>query len=449
MESSDVGRDPVSCDADAGRSLPVVIDPGAIAKKRAASQEVGALLIVSGIAGILLPGPVGTPLLILGCVIIWPKAFEQVDRFFAKRFPWAHQLGVIQSARFLSDLDRRYPVSKCLLIGLALAGSTGCGGDRGGARQRVVVYSSLDREFSEPLLKEYARQASVELLPKFDVESTKTVGLTNLIMTETEHPRCDLFWNNEILNTLRLKEKGLLAPFQPSHADELPATFRAKDETWYGFAARARILLVNTKLVAEADRPAGIKDLLDPRWKGKIGIAKPLFGTTATQAACLFVTWGDDRAKAYFHDLKANGVQVLSGNKQVATAVGSGRLAFGLTDTDDAMGELDAGSPVVIIYPDRKPEDLGTLFIPNTLALIKGSPHPDQAQALASYLLSPDIETALANGPSAQIPLLTTTTARARVETPKTVHAMEADFEAAVKIWDHVAAFLLAEFGGE
>ena len=302
-----------------------------------------------------------------------------------------------------------------------------------GAGPRVVVYSSLDREFSEPLLKDYAARTGVEVLPKFDVESTKTVGLTNLIITEAEQPRCDLFWNNEILNTLRLKEKGLLAPFHPAHADELPATFRSKDDTWFGFAARARILLVNTRLVGEADRPAGIKDLLNPRWKGRIGIAKPLFGTTATQAACLFVAWGDEKAKAFFRDLKSNDVQVLSGNKQVATAVGSGQLAFGLTDTDDAMSEVDAGSPVVIVYPDRKPDELGTLFVPNTLALIKGSRRPEAARALADYLLSPSIETSLANGPSAQIPLLATTVAKPRVETPKTVHAMEVDFEAAVQ----------------
>jgi iron(III) transport system substrate-binding protein len=313
--------------------------------------------------------------------------------------------------------------------------------------QTVVVYSALDREFSEPVLKEYAAQSGVRVLPKFDVESTKTVGLTNLIIAEARRPRCDLFWNNEILNTLRLKEKGLLEAFEPSRAGDLPATFRAKDATWYGFAARARILIVNTKLVAEADRPKGMKDLLDPKWKGKIGIAKPLFGTTATHAACLFASWGDEKAVGYFRDLKANGVQVLSGNKQVAQAAGSGQLAFGLTDTDDAMGEIDAGSPVAIIYPDRQPDGLGTLFIPNTLAIIKGSPHQAEAKALANHLLSPEVEAALARGPSAQIPLLRSTTVDARVETPKTVHAMDADFEAAAKIWDKVAAFLASEFG--
>jgi iron(III) transport system substrate-binding protein len=317
------------------------------------------------------------------------------------------------------------------------------------AADTVVVYSSLDREFSEPILKAYEKAGGARVLSKFDVESTKTVGLTNLIIVEAGRPRCDLFWNNEILNTLRLKEKGLLAPFQPRRAVDLPTTFKDKDGMWYGFAARARIIIVNTKLVAASERPKGIKDLLDPKWKGKIGIAKPLFGTTATHAACLFAAWGNEKAKGYFHALKANGVQVLSGNKQVATAVGSGQIAFGMTDTDDAMGEIDAGSPVAIVYPDRNPGDLGTLFIPNTLAIMKGAPHQKAAEALADYLLSPSVESALARGPSAQIPLLKSTEVEARVETPKTVHAMEADFDAAAKLWDKVAAFLASEFVAE
>jgi iron(III) transport system substrate-binding protein len=337
-------------------------------------------------------------------------------------------------------------------LAIALGVMGGCGGSRDragdGGRGQVVVYSAQDREFGEPVLRAYGKRTGVEVLPKFDVESTKTVGLANDIIAEKTHPHCDLFWNNEILNTLRLKEQGLLAPFQPSHAGELPDMFKAKDGTWYGFAGRARILIVNTRLVPEAERPTGIKDLLDPKWKGKIGIAKPLFGTTATQAACLFAAWGDDKARQFYRDLKANGVQVLSGNKQVATAVGSGQIAFGLTDTDDAMGEVEAGSPVVIIYPDRKPDEVGTLFIPNTLAIIKGAPHPEAARALADHLLSPDVEAALANGPSAQIPLLRSTQALARVETPRTVHAMEVDFEAAAKVWKRTADFLASEFAG-
>ena len=129
----------------------------------------------------------------------------------------------------------------------------------------MVVYSSLDREFSEPILMAYGETSNVDVRPKFDVESTKTVGLTNLLIAEKDRPRCDLFWNNEILNTLRLKDKGLLDSFQPRHVGEIPDNFRAKDGTWYGFAARARVLLVNNTLVSPDDRPKRIKDLLDPK----------------------------------------------------------------------------------------------------------------------------------------------------------------------------------------
>jgi iron(III) transport system substrate-binding protein len=253
---------------------------------------------------------------------------------------------------------------------------------------RVVVYTALDQEFSEPLFAPFTKATGIQVLPKFDTEATKTVGLFNTIRVEAEsgNVRCDLFWNNEILNTLRLKEQGLLRPIHPPNADQFPLKFRAADNTWFGFAARARVLIVNTKLVQETEAPKSIFDLTDEKWKGKVGIAKPLFGTTATHAACLFATLGPDRARQLFLDLKKNDIQILSGNKQVAVNVGNGTLPFGLTDTDDAIGELEKGMPVRLVYLDSEPAGLGTLFIPNTLAALKNSPNPAAGERMADYL---------------------------------------------------------------
>jgi hypothetical protein len=83
-----------------------------IRRVRAVPPEVGFLLIVSGIGGILLPGPVGTPFLILGCITLWPRAFRQTGKFFEGRFPRMHYHGVKQINRFLDDLERRYPPSR-------------------------------------------------------------------------------------------------------------------------------------------------------------------------------------------------------------------------------------------------------------------------------------------------------------------------------------------------
>src|SRR4051812_40654777 len=95
-------------------------------------------------------------------------------------------------------------VSLWLMVLLAVAGCSFESSDE------VVVYSALDREFSEPVLDRFTKETGIRTLPKYDLESSKTVGLTSAIIAEANRPRCDVFWNNEILNTLRLQEKGLL-----------------------------------------------------------------------------------------------------------------------------------------------------------------------------------------------------------------------------------------------
>ena len=331
----------------------------------------------------------------------------------------------------------------CAFLCVALAGCWSSGG-----QHEVVAYTAHDAEFSEPIYKDFTAATGIQVLPKFDVESTKTVGLTNALIAEAKRPRCDVFWNNEILNTLRLEKEGLLEEYRSPNAAGFPAEFRGVQGTWTGFAARARILIVNRELVAEADRPESVNDMLDPKWKGRIGIAKPLFGTTATHVACLFAVLGEDKAKEFFRNLKANDVQILSGNAQVAQAAASGQIAFGMTDTDDAIGMLEKGQPVTIVYPDREPDQMGTLFIPNTVSIIKGCPHPEAARRLVDYLLTPGVEETLAKGASAQIPLNPAVKVPARIETPRTVKAMPVDFESAAEQWHKAAQFIRDEFLG-
>jgi len=321
-------------------------------------------------------------------------------------------------------------ITRYLLISVAgLVSIPGCGREE----REVVVYTALDQDFSGPIFDDFSRETGIVVKPKFDTESTKTVGLTQTILAERERPRCDVFWNNEILNTLRLQRQGLLRPYQSPIADEYPASAHSPNALWYGFAARARVLIVNTVQIAEDRRPKSIRDLADAQWYERCGIAKPLFGTTATHAACLFAAWGDEDAKDYFAGVKRN-ARIMSGNRQVAQAVAAGSLAFGLTDTDDAIIEVERGMPVV------------TLFIPNTLALIKDSPHPKAAEKLIDYLLDSEVERRLAEGPSAQIPLREGVPASPRVKTPTEVRAMEVDWSAAAEKWDAAAKFLTAEF---
>ncbi|MCK4658805.1 MAG: extracellular solute-binding protein [Phycisphaerae bacterium] len=333
-----------------------------------------------------------------------------------------------------------------VLLGLVCSCPSGCRRQEEPATRQVVVYTALDRSFSEPILAKFERRTGIKPRVVYDTESTKTVGLVNRIRAERKRPRCDVFWNNEILNTLLLSKEGLLRPARPPNASGYPKRFKSADGMWHGFAARARVLIVNTDRVKEDETPRSMYDLLRPEWKGEIGIAKPVAGTTASHVACLFQALGEEKAREYLSGLKANGVHIESGNKSCAVKVANGTLAFAWTDTDDAIIEVEAGRPVRIVYPDTEADGVGVLFIPNTLAAIRNSPNPREADLLIDYLLSPEVEAMLARGPSAQIPLNSANTVAPRVKGPQDVPSMTVDFQKAADQWRSAQGFITKEF---
>lgn len=320
------------------------------------------------------------------------------------------------------------------------------------AEDRVVVYCAQDQEFAQGVFADFRAEAGLEVAPKFDTEANKSVSLAAELEREKDRPRCDVHWNNEILATIRLARQGAYEPYESANAAPFPDWTKAKDRTWQAFAARARVLIVNTNLVPEADRPRSLLDLTAPTWKGKVAIAKPQFGTTATQAACLFEVLGPDAAKGFFRGLKANEVKVVAGNKQTARGVAAGDFAVGLTDTDDALIELNAGKPVALVFADAGGHSahprLGVLYIPNTVAVVRGSPNAAGARRLVDYLLRPETEARLAAGGGFQIPLNPHAKADlpAALVPPAKVKVMAVDWDRAADRWEEAQMFLRDEF---
>ncbi len=182
------------------------------------------------------------------------------------------------------------------------------------AQQKVVVYTSLDKVFSQPVLEAFEKETGIKALAVYDSEATKTTGLVNRLIAEKDNPRADVFWNSETGRTIVLKQKGILAKYISSSAVDIPDTFKDTDGYWTGFAARCRILIYNTDLLKEQELPKSIFELTEPKWKDKVALAYPLFGTTATHVAALYTHMGEGKAKQYFDSLKANGVMIVDGN---------------------------------------------------------------------------------------------------------------------------------------
>lgn len=349
-------------------------------------------------------------------------------------------------SKLLRERRSRAFALNCTLVLLAIL-FAGCGR----AQPRVVLYCAQDKEFADQLLTDFNGRTGLEVPAKYDTEATKSVSLYAELVQEKSRPRCDVFWNNEILSTIRLQRQNLLEPYASPAAEPFPASAKAVDHTWYAFAARARILLVNTQKVPKEEWPTSLLDLVKPRWKGQVGMAKPQFGTTMTQAACLFQVMGPEPAKQFYRELKRNEIQIVSGNKQAAEGVSQGQFLIGMTDTDDALGEIRAGKPVAMIFPDQDSKTtsrMGTLFIPNTVAIIRGGPNSAGAKQLVDFLLGPEVETRLAEAESHQIPLNPNVKAKLpkEMETPATVKTMAVDFAKAAELWEDVEMFLANEF---
>jgi len=186
--------------------------------------------------------------------------------------------------------------------GLAALGLIACQPKAG--RQEVVVYTSVDQVYAEPVFKAFERASGIKVLAVYDAEAAKTSGLVNRLIAETAKPQADVFWNSEFAQTIALKEKGVFAPIRPASAADIPEQFKDPQGYWYGFGARARVLIVNTEAYPQGG-PSSVFEFMDSKTASKKwGMAYPLFGTTLTQAAAMYVLLGDAAAQDFYQRLK-------------------------------------------------------------------------------------------------------------------------------------------------
>ena len=242
-----------------------------------------------------------------------------------------------------------------------------CGCSPRSARE-VVVYASQDQVYAEPILEEFTRATGIKARAVYDSEAVKTVGLANRLLAEASNPQCDVFWNNEELRTRQLSARGVLR----------------ETNAWVEFGARTRRMVINTRALAFSNAPRSLLELTNAQWRGRIAMAYPLFGSTATHFLALRQHWGPEGWEAWCRALHANKPFLLEGNSVVVSFVGRGEAWIGLTDSDDIAAGRRAGWPITGLR--ETPE---TLVIPNTVAMIRGARHPEAANELVAFLRRP------------------------------------------------------------
>jgi len=273
------------------------------------------------------------------------------------------------------------------------------------AAGEVVVYTSVDEVQARQVLGDFERRTGIKVRPVYDTEAAKTTGLVMRIIAETSRPTADVYWSNELSRTIELASRGALGVYVSPAAADIPAQWKDANGRWASSSLRARVIVYNSELVSAADAPRTLEDLTGERWRNKVGIADPRFGTTASHAAALAAAWGKEKSLDYFRRLAANGARVYQGNSLVRDAAAAGEILAGLTDTDDVLVGQARGMKISMAVPDQGADGMGTLVMPNSVARIAGAPHPDEAAKLIDFLLSKDVERQYAKPEEGLIPV--------------------------------------------
>ncbi len=192
----------------------------------------------------------------------------------------------------------------------------------------------------------------------------------------------DMIWMADIDYFEDLAKKDLLTPYTPSEADKAPAQFKYEGGRYHEVRLIFNTVAYNSLRVKT--RPTSWKDLTDPQWKGRVGVASPFysgaaFSTLGTQVNMPGFGWD------FYRKLKQNDVVVEQSNGTVAKKLATGEFHM-VSVVDFMVREAKAaGSPVDHVWPKE-----GAILIPTPVGILKGAKNPDGARAFLRYLYSPE-----------------------------------------------------------
>jgi iron(III) transport system substrate-binding protein len=166
----------------------------------------------------------------------------------------------------------------------------------------------------------------------------------------------------------------------PALTQNYRAGFFDQKAGWVALRATGIALMYNTRLVSPAALPKTWKELIEPRWKGRIAISDPTrAGSSFSHLYAMWKMYGAD----YLDKFAKNDVFVAGDGTATRAAIANGERDVAPVSEYDAFEFKKEGKPVDVDWVAD-----GTIMLPAPLGLVKGSPNGDSALALAQYMLS-------------------------------------------------------------
>lgn len=246
------------------------------------------------------------------------------------------------------------------------------------AEGQVVYYTSNAEEESRSISDVFQQQfPCIKVL----TVSIVTGRLIERVLTEFQAGKvqADVATMSDLVVLQDFVDKKIIRPWNPPAADKYPATGQLKG-WWYAAAGSMLYPIYNTQMVSEADAPKSLKDLLDPKWKGKIAAPSILVGGTGWLQYYIFVEkYGDDFLKQF----AAQQPKIFTSYAPMTLAVARGELPIGLISVTSEYPLRKQGAPIKPVYPAE-----GIPIVPTPMMMLANSSHPNAAELFGNWSLS-------------------------------------------------------------
>jgi iron(III) transport system substrate-binding protein len=250
---------------------------------------------------------------------------------------------------------------------------------------KVVHYTSVDLPLAEKVGKAFeAKYAGIAVR----IERTGAERVFQRITQEraSNIHACDVVQSSDAAHFVVWKRDGILAPYVPEDvAKHYPAEHKDPDGLFVSYRVYLCVMARNTDLVKAEDAPKGYRDLLDPKWVGKIVKAHPGYsGTilTATYQTARDVGWD------YYEKLAQQKVMQVQSASDPPKKLALGERAIMADGIEYGIFQLkETGKPVDVIYPVE-----GSPLIVGPNGVLKSAPNPNAARLLQSFMLSAECQ---------------------------------------------------------
>lgn len=271
-----------------------------------------------------------------------------------------------------------------LVVGVVLlltAALTACGGESAD----LTIYSGRNEQLVGGLLTQLEERIGGTV----EIRYGDTAELAAQLLEEGDGTEADVFFSQDAGALGALDQAGRLQPLPAPVLDAVPAQYRADDGTWVATSARSRVLFYDPRQVPEAEVPNTLDELLDPKWKGRIGYP-PTNPSWQAFVTGIRVVRGEEGARQWLKAFAANEPVRFGNNIQTLDGVDTGQIALGLSNHYywyERVAELGADKVNAKVFYVPGGDPLGLINVAGA-GVLASTDQPEPARRAVEFLVS-------------------------------------------------------------